>query len=319
MSLTISGGGGGGGITIETDPTALKKASNLADLTNVAIARANIGIPAEGISYIKIADWDITRNYAYGEQVIYNDKFYRQTSDGAGAGYQPDIYPEIWAEISAGGSGGGSFNGGTVTTAVIGDAGYGMAVLDPDYEGAPRFYVGDSGSSVFTSITPAGIQLANLGIGLTLNNWQITFSDGTVQTTAYTGGGGGSGTAVQQRYADAIATLVATPTYGWDGGIYISAQWAFTSAYNNNSVTYEYPKFIDSMGGEYAIAIYVSGVYLPVVYVDSNNITGWIASDFAIYDTVKFAVTSTVNGTGFEDSTTTAISFPTGVVSYTPA
>jgi hypothetical protein len=47
MSVTISSGGGGG-ITIETDPTALKIASNLADLTDVEAAKANLGITGGG-------------------------------------------------------------------------------------------------------------------------------------------------------------------------------------------------------------------------------------------------------------------------------
>lgn len=45
MSISISGGiGGGGGISVETDPTALKKASNLADLTNLDSAKETLGL-----------------------------------------------------------------------------------------------------------------------------------------------------------------------------------------------------------------------------------------------------------------------------------
>lgn len=45
MSISISGGiGGGGGVAVETDPTALKKANNLSDLTDINSARGNIGV-----------------------------------------------------------------------------------------------------------------------------------------------------------------------------------------------------------------------------------------------------------------------------------
>lgn len=95
MGVDISSGGGGG-IVIESDPTALKKASNLSDLTNVESAKATLGI-----STIKIADYNNAKTYAAGDQVVFSNKLYRFNAFIGAAGYAPDTHPFAWTSLSA--------------------------------------------------------------------------------------------------------------------------------------------------------------------------------------------------------------------------
>lgn len=212
MSVSISSGGGGGGITVESDPTALKIASNLSDLADPNQAIVNLGALGD----------------APNDGTVYG----RQSGEWVAAG-------------------GGSFTGGTVTTAVVADAGFGagQAILDPYAEGAPRVYVGNADGGQYTSIYPTSIAFYNYGTSLSINESYITFPDGTQQTTAYTGGGGG-GSSIEQRYADAIATQMGSCVYDMNYAAGMSAifgNWVWNSNYNNNSLSYEYPAFIVNM------------------------------------------------------------------------
>lgn len=95
MPITNIPAGSGGGIVTEEDPSALKKANNLSDLTNVESAKATLGI-----STIKIADYDNGKTYAAGDQVVFANKLYRFNSFIGAAGYGPDTHPWAWTEIS---------------------------------------------------------------------------------------------------------------------------------------------------------------------------------------------------------------------------
>jgi hypothetical protein len=96
MGVDISQGGSVG-ITIETDPTALKIANNLSDVQDAEVAKSNLGIGAS-----KISDYDNGKTYSAGDQVVFSNKIYKLNFFIGAAGYAPDTHPEAWTSLGAG-------------------------------------------------------------------------------------------------------------------------------------------------------------------------------------------------------------------------
>ena len=117
----------------------------------------------------KIEDYDNGKTYNAGDQVIFSDKIYKFNSFIGAAGYAPDTHPESWTEISASSGGGGDYlplTGGVLTVG-----------------GTPQINLSvnnDAASLTVQDINGSQIQI--LGS-------QITFADGTIQYSAYTGSG----------------------------------------------------------------------------------------------------------------------------------
>lgn len=331
MSVTISSGGGGG-ITIETDPTALKIASNLADLSNTEDARNNL----LAIGLLSDAPNDGT---VYGRQ---SGEWVAAGGGGGGSsfsvtGQSPVDGFQSTVKIDA-----TQINGDTTSGATLGEVVVSHNTLQGtndhvkiacfDADGYGYRSVGLEGYTVINEGTYAASfkfgNYADANNGNGSFGWKVDpmliFPDGTIQTTAYTSGGG---TANQQRLADAIAALVATPTTSQgEFGCTINLQWAFTTVYNNNALWYEYPKFIDLMSGygypntySYTPYALVANEFFGLSYVDYN---GMVFNSFNILgsfvDAITIVVTDNVSGGGFTDSTTTAYSFPCAIASYYP-
>lgn len=268
MSLTISGGGGGGGITIETDPTALKIASNLSDLADPNQAIVNLGALGD----------------APNDGTVYGRQSGEWVQTG-GSGIAIDSTNTGYIQLNGGGGG---------------------VVLGYDLLNNLSGF-----SEIFVNFEGAGTRITTSG---------ITFPDNTVQTTAYTGGGGG-GSSLQQRYADAIATLIGETgtNHTAEVGIQISAFWTHLPDNSHNwSLASRYPAFFGYMSSDnMSVAIYADGDYFPVSYMDafgfqtSTPLNGDTHGTI-FYSPVQIAVTSTAEGGGFTDSQTTALSFQCG-------
>jgi hypothetical protein len=351
MGVDISQGGGGGGITIETDPTALKKASNLADLTSVEDAKQNLNIHQYGGS-LSFSNGSDTSNIQIGSSVVNSSSAgittswegmpglsikwdgitfadgTTQTTAAAGSGNSLSVtgFSEWNVENSAYLSTTGAYAGAVGTGNPLGDS---VNIVCETQTIDSYRKVGLIGTTTINEGTyNASFMFGWYPSALNENGaygWKVDpcliFPDGTVQNTAYTGGGGGGVAlnATQQRYADAIAALTATPTVMEAAGeTLIQVQWAVSFQYNNNTLYTEYPKFLDAMASNYNIAIYI-GDYYPVTYIDSTYIVGSLNVLNPLYGYIYVAVTDSVNGGGFTDSTTTALSFPAGFVNWSPA
>lgn len=211
MSVSISSGGGVG-ITVESDPTALKIVNNLSDVSDAGAVKENLGI-VDGIPA-----YNNDKTYQTNEQVLFDDKIYRLNSFIGAAGYSPSGNPEYWTEISA--AGGGSANelylSGYSTELVANSVS--LKTQNSSYNGSVEIST-ESGQNATLACSQAdgygyrhaGLFCATDSLGASLkygynvtasqSGWQvdapIIFADGTAQTTAYTGGGGGGGVDIQ--------------------------------------------------------------------------------------------------------------------------
>jgi hypothetical protein len=240
MSVTISSGGGGG-ITIETDPTALKLTGGT--LTGTLLVQA-AGSSAFAQIVPDIDYPSITISDSGGNWMQYS-------SSGI-------TFPDGSTQTTA--ASGGSFDGGTIASALIADGGAsGQAIVDPNYEGTARVVLISSDNSQITAIYPLG----------------IAFPDGTFQSTAYTGGGGGGGGSAseEQRMADFVAGSIGGNVnyfYGWtDYQFYCPWVWLDTSLSTLYPPNFIFQNFIQNYG--WGIINDSTGTEYPVVYFDGNG------------------------------------------------
>lgn len=258
MSVSISSGGGGGGITIETDPTALKKASNLADLTNVNDAKQSLSIHQYGGGLAFTSGVDATTvqiGSSVGGSSFTGVATNWEGIDGTSLRYDGIYFADGTVLSSAAAAGGIALNS-TNTGYIQLNGGGGSVVLGYDSLNNLSGF-----SEIFVNFEGAGTRITTSG---------ITFPDGTSQATAYTGGGGGGGMTYELRLADSICPLINTISYQTDDGgltYYFSCSWA--SAYSST------PAFLVWYGSNaWGLRSQSAGLGVmehPVTYLDGSG------------------------------------------------
>jgi hypothetical protein len=300
MGVDISQGGGGGGITIETDPTALKLTGGTLTGTLLVQAAGSSAFAqiVPDIDYPSINISDSGGNWM------------QYSSSGI-------TFPDGSTQTTAaGGGGGGGTSFGVTGFSEWNVENYADLSTTGPYAGSigTGNYLGDSVNIVCETQTVDSYRKVGL-IGTTTINegtynasfmfgwhqfalegsgqygWKVDpcliFPDGTVQYTAYTGGGGGGGSITnEQRLADAIAgSFGYIQYYLFDVGYGFSIGWTWAGS----STGYTYPSVVDRANW-YGCGISVNGNLYPLQYADTygfytveNLTSGYQSGEFFVY------------------------------------
>lgn len=251
MSVNISSGGGGG-ITIETDPTALKIANNLSDVQDIEAAKSNLGISSGGGSG--------TLPF-YSVVGTSNEGFSVETTIDTGSTGEDNgkVSVIFWDSLN------GLQHRARLSCGVTDSYGWKQHGLE-----AMTWTNWGAIGSIFKFGWWADANSYNGAVGWKLDQ-PLIFPDGTVQSTAASGGGGSA--SEEQRMADFVAGSIGGNVnyfYGWTNyQFYCPWVWLDTSLSTLYPPNFIFQYFISSYG--WGIINDSTGTEYPVVYFDGNG------------------------------------------------